>query len=341
MHLLAAVGDVLVAHLELLGLLLRVHRRHVRLGGLLARDERVVCPLLEDRLDAAHVVLHRGQRHVRLGDQAHHLVDEGGLLLVGGAPRELLQPLLEQLVDGLHLPLEQRLLDVEHRGEHLVVLVLDDLEVAPLHAELLGARVQVGGHLGDVLALDDEVLDLGEQLDEQRVEVDRELPRSALAREEGQGELLRGGGLDRVAPLAVQLGLEVGEARRDALVQPLHVLGLVRLLHRLEHHLEAAVRLVHARHEALHPGEGARDRRHVDEEGRALALVKLAGHRAVPVAAEELLHLLEALAVLEDELQVLRLDVRGDEVAQQQLAWLGVRLRLRPEPLCPLPRPSP
>ena len=38
------------------------------------------------------------------------------------------------------------------------------------------------------------------------------------------------------------------------------------------------------------------------------------------VAAEELLHLLEALAVLEDELQVLRLDVRGDEVAQQQLA---------------------
>ena len=40
----------------------------------------------------------------------------------------------------------------------------------------------------------------------------------------------------------------------------------------------------------------------------------------MPVAAEELLHLLEALAVLEDELQVLRLDIRRDEVAQQQLA---------------------
>ena len=52
----------------------------------------------------------------------------------------------------------------------------------------------------------------------------------------------------------------------------------------------------------------------------------------MPVAAEELLHLLEALAVLEDELQVLRLDVRGDEVAQQQLAWLEARLRLRREP---------
>ena len=60
--------------------------------------------------------------------------------------------------------------------------------------------------------------------------------------------------------------------------------------------------------------------------------VRVTGHRAVPVAAEELLHLLEALAVLEDELQVLRLDVRGDEVAQQQLAWLGARLRLRREP---------
>jgi hypothetical protein len=40
----------------------------------------------------------------------------------------------------------------------------------------------------------------------------------------------------------------------------------------------------------------------------------------MPVAAEELLHLLEALAVLEDELEVLGLDVGRDEVAQQQLA---------------------
>ena len=182
--LLPATLDLLVADGEVLGVVLLELLGEVRLPRL-PRHQRVLGPLVEHALDRGHVRLHRHQRVPALLHHRRRLADE--LVDRVRAPREVLEPLLDLLVDRLQLRLQQRRLDVEHRLQHMVVLAHDQLQVADLHAVRLRLleefrsgvgdlvpRVAVGVDLADRLLQIEEVLDLAEQLDEVGVEVDGE-----------------------------------------------------------------------------------------------------------------------------------------------------------------------
>ena len=61
-------------------------------------------------------------------------------------PVQVLQPLLQELVNVLHLRLEEGALDVEESGQHVVVDVHDQLQVPRLlPVPVFGSRVQGSG----------------------------------------------------------------------------------------------------------------------------------------------------------------------------------------------------
>jgi hypothetical protein len=150
----------LVHALELLG-------RH---GLALAREEGLLGPALHLGDDLAQVGLELEEHVVGGLDRglglAEEAVDEGRL------PVEVLDAAQQGLVDLDELGLEERRLDGEHLGHHLVVHLHDEVEVARLAAEGLGLLVDLEGRGRDLEAEEEEVLDLAQEPDEGRVEVD-------------------------------------------------------------------------------------------------------------------------------------------------------------------------
>ena len=159
--LLPARLDLLVADGEVLGVVLLELLGEVRLPRL-PRHQRVLGPLVEHALDRRHVRLDRHQRVPALLHHRRRLADE--LVDRVRAPREVLEPLLDLLVDRLQLRLQQRRLDVEHRLQHVVVLPDDQLQVADLDAVRLRLLEQLGGGVGDLVPRVAVGVDLADRL---------------------------------------------------------------------------------------------------------------------------------------------------------------------------------
>mmetsp|Transcript_44778 Transcript_44778/g.132234 ORF Transcript_44778/g.132234 Transcript_44778/m.132234 type:complete len:338 (+) Transcript_44778:2789-3802(+) len=172
--LFAAVGDLFLPRLQLLRVVSHERVDLVRLGRW-AHEQRVGGPLLQHDLDGVHVTLHLGEVRVRLRDKSHRLLDERRLVRLRRVPSEALQPTRKHFVNLLHLCLEQRLFDGQHRAQHVIILLLDRCELLALHAQRLGLFIEVHGNLRDVFGLHDKVFHLIQQLDQLQVKVDGQL----------------------------------------------------------------------------------------------------------------------------------------------------------------------
>mmetsp|Transcript_13830 Transcript_13830/g.40648 ORF Transcript_13830/g.40648 Transcript_13830/m.40648 type:complete len:713 (+) Transcript_13830:1624-3762(+) len=157
--LLAAVGDLFVANVQLLSVLVHKDVGDVGLCGA-AHEQRRVGPLLQHRLHALHVGLEGREDAVRVSDQSAQLVDKGALLHLWRLPLEVGEPPLHELVDVLHVTLQQRPLHLEQAAQHPVVVAAHQLQAAGLHAEELRLFIQFHSHAGHVLLLNHKVLDL-------------------------------------------------------------------------------------------------------------------------------------------------------------------------------------
>ena len=98
----------------------------------LALNERLV-PLDHEILNGSKVVLHRFENLVDDLNLLHRLGDE--LLDAGGAPVELDQASFNDVVELLEVRSDQGLLDGEELGQHAVVHVDNEIEVAGPSAE--------------------------------------------------------------------------------------------------------------------------------------------------------------------------------------------------------------
>mmetsp|Transcript_27983 Transcript_27983/g.68378 ORF Transcript_27983/g.68378 Transcript_27983/m.68378 type:complete len:337 (+) Transcript_27983:2342-3352(+) len=221
----------------------------------------------------------------------------------------MLQTLLQELVNVVELGLEQRLLHVEEGGQHAVVDIHNEVEVAGL----LPVRLVLGvdGHcaLGHLDLEHSEVLDLPQQAHEGGVEVDPQVRvlLVLLAAEQVLLELLGTGALLLEAPVVHMLHLKVAQRRHDRRVRPHNLLALLRLEHRLAHTLEAIHGVLHPLHQPAAP-------RHCAGVGGGVV-----GDGGVVLAEDEdLLDCLEVLGIGVEEVGVLLLQVREDNLPLEE-----------------------
>jgi hypothetical protein len=119
----------------------------VRLHGLLTLEERLV-PGGHDGADLADVLLHLLDEDVDLSDDLHAVGDEG--VNSFGAPLKGLYTRLEGVHHEDDSVLEEGLLDGEEVGEHVVVHLDDELELAGLLSVDVDSLVEGLGSLGDL-----------------------------------------------------------------------------------------------------------------------------------------------------------------------------------------------
>mmetsp|Transcript_52159 Transcript_52159/g.108898 ORF Transcript_52159/g.108898 Transcript_52159/m.108898 type:complete len:636 (-) Transcript_52159:578-2485(-) len=277
----------------------------VRLRRVSVHHERL-SKRLEHHLRIFHVRLDRLKDGVGLLDLGHGVCHK--LLDRMALPVQMLQALLQDLIDVIELCLQERPLNLQKRGQHIIVHIHNQLKVPRLLPIRLILRKDLLCRVGDLDFQHLKVLHLPEQADQGGVEVDAEEGRVSLApAEQVLLQLLYPRVLLLKAPVIDVRGLILLEAGHDRQVRAHNLLALLALQHRLADPLEPGHRLLHALHQPAAPKHRARVRRRVVGDGGVLL-----------ARDEDLLHRLEVARVGAEQVRVLALEVGEDDLALQE-----------------------